>query len=117
MCNDRQNCPYLPDLMRNHELQKKLEHEQKLRKEAERNSAGLFIVGCLVSFISTLTIMGLIIGASMNAETAELCVCLTRTCATLFFTFSLTLMTVNTTLDRWAKHKQEKKDTDDKKAA
>lgn len=111
MCNDRQNCPYLPDLMRNHELQKKLEHEQKLRKEAEAQNIFGFIVGCLASFVFTLVVMQVLISVSINAEIAETYAKLTFASAALFFSLGLAMGTLNSVLNGHAKRKQKKNDT------
>lgn len=113
----KQECPYFPELLETQKLRRKLEQEHKLRKEAEAQNIWGFIVGCLASFVFTLVVMQVLISVGMNAETAEACARIACACAILFLTFSFVLLTINFILGCHVKHKQEKKDTDDKKAA
>lgn len=113
MNNDRQSCPYLPDLMRNRDLQRKLEQEQKRRMEAEARSWPLVVLNSLLAVLLYSAFVAFVTYGCQSCGDITAYTQLVYGFALLFFTFSLALMAVNITLDHHAKRKNAAKKKED----
>ncbi len=113
MNNDRQDCPYLPDLIRNRDLQRKLEHEQKKRMEAEARSWPLVVLNILLAVLLYAAFVAFVACGGQTYGDITTYTYLVHGFALLFFTFSLALMAVNITLNDHAKRKNAAKKKED----
>ncbi len=113
MNDNRLDCPYLPDLMRNRDLQRELEQERKKRMEAERRSKPLVILHGLLAVLLFAAFLAVVTYGSRSCGDITAYTRLVDGLAVLLFTFSLALMAVNITLDSHAKRKNAAKKKED----
>lgn len=110
----KHDCPYFPELLENRKLRHELERERNRREEAEKQCLPFTIINGLLSLLLFAAFVALVTYGGQNCEDMTTFTYLVYGYMFLFFTFSLALMTVNTTLDRHAKRKKEKYTTDKK---
>lgn len=103
----KQECPYFFYLTR--KLEHELEHERKLRMEAQTQNKPFRALGLMLLVVLAMGITFCFAYGNMDAEVLEACVHLTRACVALFFSLGFALMAVNITLNDHAKRKNAAK--------
>ena len=106
----KQECPYLPDLMKNQTLRHKLERERKRREAAELSVKMLtFIILALIAFIVG-AVPFLVLYVGISAEIVEAYARLFFSCAALMIAFAFTLLTVEVILHSIIRRRKERKE-------
>ena len=106
---NKQDCPNFGELLENRALRKELEQERKLRKDAERESFGTYILSPAFFIVPVIAVTLHVTHGGMSGEDAGAYAKLVVAFALLFLSFSVFLLTMVSVCKYFKARKNDKK--------
>lgn len=106
---NKQDCPNFGELLENRTLRKELEQERELRKDAEHESLGAYLLSLTFLIVLVIAVTLHITHGGMSSEDAGAYAKLVVAFSLLFFSFSVFLLTMVSVCKYYKARKNEKK--------